>query len=117
MPRGFKCRRVCSVPDNRKFIPQKPCSGTITLTVEELETLRLCDLEGLDQEAASLSMNVSRATLQRILYQARKKIAEALCAGKMIEISGGNYELAEHPCGCRKRCVNCRFQNKTEKKE
>jgi Predicted DNA-binding proteins len=117
MPRGFKCRRVCSVPDNRIFIPQKPCGGTVTLTVEELETVRLCDLEGLDQEAASLSMNVSRATLQRILYQARKKVAEALCAGKTIEIVGGNYELAERPCGCRQKCANCRFENKAEIKE
>jgi len=114
MPRGFKCRRVCSVPDNRVFMPRNSCSGTILLTIEELETVRLCDLEGLEQDEASHSMNVSRATFQRTLYQARKKIAEALCTGKGIEIGGGNYELAEHSCGCHKRCKNCRFEKQTE---
>jgi len=114
MPRGFKCRRVCSVPSNRIFTPENPCCGTVVLTVEELETVRLCDMEGLEQDEASKSMNVSRTTFQRMLYQARKKIADALCAGKVIEISGGNYELAEHSCGCHKRCQNCRFEKKTD---
>lgn len=114
MPRGFKCRRVCTVPDNRVFTPQNPCCGTVVLTVEELETVRLCDMEGLEQDGASISMNVSRATFQRMLYQARKKIAEALCTGKTIEICGGNYELAEHPCGCQRKCKNCRFEKQTE---
>jgi uncharacterized protein len=117
MPRGFKCRRVCAVPDNRVFLPQEPCSEIIALTVEELEAVRLCDLEGLEQDEASTSMNVSRATFQRTLYQARKKVAEALCTGKGIEIGGGNYELAEHLCGCRGRCKNCRFDEKTESPE
>jgi len=117
MPRGFKCRRVCSVPDNRVFTPKNPCSGTVALTVEELESIRLCDLEGLEQDEAAISMNVSRATFQRMLYQARKKVAEALCAGKAIEIGGGNYELAEHPCGCHRICKNCRFEKQTETKE
>ncbi|MDF2632193.1 MAG: hypothetical protein K0Q85_789 [Caproiciproducens sp.] len=110
MPRGFKCRRVCAIPDNLMFTPQKPCDGTVALTIEELETVRLCDLEGLEQDEAAISMNVSRATFQRVLYQARKKIADALCTGKGIIIGGGNYELAEHPCGCRKACKNCRFE-------
>ena len=110
MPRRFKCRRVCVVPDNRRFTPQNPCHTAVTLTIEELETIRLCDLEGLEQDEASVSMNVSRATFQRMLYQARKKIAEALCTGKSIEIGGGNYELAKHQCGCRRRCKNCRFE-------
>ncbi len=115
MPTGFKCRRVCAVPENRIFTPQKPYDRTIALTVEELETIRLCDMEGLEQDDAAGSMNVSRATFQRTLYQARKKIAEALCTGEAIEIGGGNYELAEYPCRCHRRCKNCRFDNKEEK--
>jgi predicted DNA-binding protein (UPF0251 family) len=101
------------VPENRIFTPQRPSGQAVTLTVEELETVRLCDLEGMEQDDAATSMNVSRATLQRVLHQARKKIAEALCAGKAIEIGGGNYELARYPCGCRRRCKNCRFENRT----
>jgi len=39
------------------------------------------------------SKNVSRATFQRTLYQARKKIAEALCTGEAIEIGGGAKQM------------------------
>lgn len=117
MPREIKCRRVCAVPENRGFTPRRPCGGTVTLTVEELETVRLCDLEGMEQEDGAASMNVSRATFQRILYGARRKTAEALCCGKAIEIGGGNYELARRPCGCRKKCGRCRFSEAEEGKE
>ncbi len=117
MPRGVKCRRVCSLPENRLFTPVQPFHETVLLTVEELEAVRLCDLEGLEQDEAAINMNVSRATFQRTLYLARKKIAEALCAGKAIEIGGGNYELAEHRCGCRARCRHCRFETTPETTE
>jgi predicted DNA-binding protein (UPF0251 family) len=114
MPRGFKCRRVCSEPGNRLFTPEKPSDESVTLAVEELEAVRLCDLEGLEQDEAAVRMNISRGTLQRTLYDARKKIAEALCAGKTIVIGGGNYELSAGGCGCRFSCRNCRFENSPE---
>jgi predicted DNA-binding protein (UPF0251 family) len=44
---------------------------TITLLHEELEALRLVDLEENYQEQAALQMNVSRSTLQRIVSEAR----------------------------------------------
>ncbi len=109
MPRGLKCRRVCAVPENRIFTPQKQCGKVIMLTVEELEAVRLCDLESMEQDDAATSMNISRATFQRTLYEARKKITEALWNGNAIEIGGGNYELARHPCRCRRRCSHCIF--------
>lgn len=114
MPRGYKCRRVCALPENRRFVPQCPLDGTVSITIEELETLRLCDFEGLEQDEAAQSMNVSRATLQRILYEARRKTADALCSGKAIEIGGGNYELAEHRCNCPRNCRRCRFAEQEE---
>lgn len=117
MPRGFKCRRVCSVPKNRMFTPQRPCGEAVTLTVEELETIRLCDLEGLEQDEAAVSMNVSRGTFQRILYGARRKTADALCNGKEVEIGGGNYEVAKHPCECRRRCRQCSFEKSVKEGE
>ena len=110
MPRKLKCRRVCAVPENRIFLPQQPSAETVTLTVEELETIRLCDLERLEQDDAAVSMNVSRATFQRVLYRARQKVADALCSGKALRIGGGNYELAQRPCGCAGHCRNCRFE-------
>ena len=111
MPRGFKCRRVCSEPENRMFTPEKPCSEVVVLAVEDLEAVRLCDMECLEQDEAAERMNISRGTLQRILYEARKKIAEALCTGKIIVIGGGNYELSARRCGCQNQCANCRFEN------
>ena len=110
MPRGQKCRRVCCMPDNSIFKPENAGCGTGILSVEELESVRLCDMEGLEQDDASASMNVSRATLQRILYQARQKIADALCTGKTIEIGGGHYMLADEQCACPKKCRKCRFE-------
>lgn len=117
MPRKLKCRRVCAVPSNRVFLPQQPFGETVEITVEELETVRLCDLERMEQDDAAGSMNISRATFQRMLYQAREKIADALCAGKAIRIGGGNYELAQRPCGCRGKCRHCRFEQNEEAKK
>ena len=91
-------------------MPETGGGETVMLSLEELESVRLCDMEGLEQDKASASMNVSRATLQRILYEARRKIAEALCAGKVIRIGGGHYTVAEKPCVCGKRCSKCRFE-------
>ncbi len=116
MPRKPKCRRVCAVPSNRIFLPQEPSASAVELTVEELEALRLCNLERMEQNDAAVSMDVSRATFQRMLYKAREKVADALCAGKAIRIGGGSYELAQRPCGCRGRCRRCRFDCGAERK-
>ncbi|MEA4884179.1 MAG: DUF134 domain-containing protein [Clostridia bacterium] len=77
----------------------------IVLTVDELEAVRLKDLNGLDQAACAESMSVSRGTFQRILASARAKIAEALTEGLWLDISGGEYCLAKWQavcpdCGC-----------------
>ena len=86
------------------------CSEIIS--IEELEAVRLCDLESLSQDEAARRMNVSRGTFQRILYAARKKIAAALCQGHDLEIRGGNYEVAQEICTCTRRCRNCRLDEK-----
>jgi predicted DNA-binding protein (UPF0251 family) len=56
----------------------------IPMVREELESLKLCDLDGLTQEEAGKKMGVSRGTVQRILAAARKKAAMALSKGKAI---------------------------------
>lgn len=57
---------------------------------DELEALRLADLEGLYHEAASERMGISRATFGRILSSAHQKIADALIHGKSIVFHGGH---------------------------
>lgn len=56
----------------------------ISLSRDELEALKLCDLDDLTQEEAGRKMGISRGTIQRILSQARKKSAEALACGRAI---------------------------------
>jgi len=56
----------------------------IPLSRDELEALKLCDLDDLTQEEAGARMGVSRGTVQRILSAARKKVATALTQGGAI---------------------------------
>lgn len=98
MPRPKNCRRVASTPGCLLFkpagIPSRELEEII-LEVDELEAIRLADLGGLYHEDAAERMNVSRQTFGRIIESARKKIAEALCAGKILRIEGGVIEMAD----------------------
>jgi len=59
----------------------------VELLSDELEAIKLHDVDGLDQIEAAKKMNVSQPTFGRILDKAYKKIAEALVKGKAIKIS------------------------------
>ena len=67
----------------------------VRLTIDQMEALRLADLEGYSQEEAGRQMGVSRATFGRIVQRARKVVAEALVHGKAILMEGGNYQLKQ----------------------
>lgn len=104
MPRPRKWRQVCCLPDSNRFGPlDVPADQDfVTMTVEEYETIRLIDQEGLTQEECAKLMNVARTTVTGIYNGARKKIAESLVGGKVLRIEGGDYKLCEdqHPhCG------------------
>ena len=64
---------------------------------DELEAMRLCDLEDLDQEEAAKRMSISRGTVQRLLYSGRKKIIDAFVTTKAIKVSGGKHILPLPP--------------------
>lgn len=101
MPRQPKCRRVGFIPHINVFKPQGvPLQNLkeIVLKVEELEAVRLKDHLNLEQEEAARMMHVSRPTFQRILSEARSKIANALTTGKAIRIEGGDYRLEYEYC-------------------
>lgn len=66
-----------------------------TLSIEEVEALRLVDLLGLTQGEAAQRMGVSRRTLWRDLSSARRKLVEALVNGWAIQISGGSYAFRD----------------------
>lgn len=67
----------------------------IVLSLDEFEALRLADLEGLYQEQAAASMNISRPTFGRIIDSARNKTAQALIMGKVLRIEGGEIEMSD----------------------
>ena len=112
MSRPTKWKKVCCLPEMNLFGPLNVKirdEGIITMSVEEYETIRLIDVEGMLQEECGESMNVARTTVQRIYNEARKKVAVALVYGNVLKIEGGNYKLCEegqqvYGCGrCRKR--------------
>lgn len=59
----------------------------VELLPDELEALKLHDVDGLDQVEAAKKMNISQPTFGRILDKAYKKIAIAIIKGKAIKIS------------------------------
>ncbi len=96
MPRRRRRRRVGSKPNQKYFGPGRGGAPIeIILKVEELEAIRLKDVEGLSQVKAAEKMEVSQPTFSRILDSAREKIADALVNGKALRVEGGNYELVE----------------------
>jgi len=97
MARPQNCRRVNFMPECSFFKPRGiPLSSlaVIVLTLDELEAVRLADLEGLYQEKAAEAMKISRQTFGRILDSAHRKIGEALVMGKALQIEGGEVKMA-----------------------
>ena len=98
MARPRKMRTVCSIPENRSFGPNNELrqpEKTISMTVDEYETIRLIDLECMTQEECALQMHVARTTAQSIYREARKKIAEALVNHQWLVISGGDVVICD----------------------
>ena len=105
MSRPPKCRRVEYLPQLTYFkpagVPIRDLTE-VTLTVEELEAIRLKDLIGLEQEACAERMGVSRPTYHRILSAARQKVADALINGRAIKVEGGNFQVVLKHFRCEK---------------
>lgn len=90
--RPKKCRRIDFRPEALVFkpaaIPMRELE-VVEMGLDELEALRLADLEGLYQEEAALRMGVSRATFGRVLASARHKVAQCLLGQKCLVIDPG----------------------------
>ena len=85
----------------------------VVIELDEFEAVKLADLEGLYQEEAAVSMNVSRQTFGRIISSAHSKIADAIVNGKAIRIEGGNIKFTniksrgesnENCCSNKRKC-------------
>lgn len=99
-----RTRRARCIGFDPGFLCFKPCGRpgrgleTLTLRADELEALRLADLEGLYQEDCAARMGISRTTFSRTLAQARRTVSDALINGKrlLVEPSAdhGNARLS-----------------------
>ncbi len=100
MPRPTKPRRCRRFRGDRVFKPRSlPMSRleTIRLRLDELEAMRLCDQEGLDQMTAGTRMGVSRGTVQRLLKSGRAKVVGALLSSSALLIAEGDHHETVYP--------------------
>ena len=110
MPRPCCLRHINHAPAAVYFKPTGVPACTlqqVILRLDEVEALRLADLQGLYQEQAAVQMQISRPTFARIIETARQKVAEAIIHGKALRIEGGTVILkdaAAPQCGHRRRC-------------
>jgi len=109
MPRPLICRRVSGCPRSEYFKPAGiPLSGLeeVCLMRDELEALRLADLEGEYQAEAAEKMGVSRQTFGNIIESARHKVADVLVNGRALRIQGGVFQMTERTF----TCASCQHQ-------
>jgi predicted DNA-binding protein (UPF0251 family)/DNA-directed RNA polymerase subunit RPC12/RpoP len=106
MPRPRKHRRLRRAPRSAIFKPvgvPLESLDRVTLLHEELEALRLADLEGQHQTDAAEQMGISRSTFQRLVTEARRKVAQALVNGAAIQVEGGTFRVV----AARWHCADC----------
>lgn len=89
MVRPRICRNINFIPSVTYFKPRGVSMRNldeVVLQKDELEALRLKDLEGLDQSVCAEKMNISQPTFHRLVVLARKKVSNALINGMSIKI-------------------------------
>jgi len=86
-PKGPRCLRF--KPNVYYFKPQGiplRMLEEITLLPDELEALKLYEVDCLEQTEAAQEMKISQPTFARLLGSAHKKVSEAIITGKAIRI-------------------------------
>ena len=106
MPRPRKQRRLLRRPHSIIFKPigvPLESLDRVTLLHEELEALRLADLRGLHQAESAKQMGISRSSFQRIIKEARHKVAQALVRETALQVKGGTFRVT----AARWHCASC----------
>lgn len=96
MPRPRRTRKISFQPEVTYFKPSGiPVSNLkeVELNFDELEALRLMNIEQVEQTEVAKKMGISQPTLSRIIKSARKKVTEAIINGYAIKIKGGNFKM------------------------
>ena len=106
MPRPKSNRIVHEPPVFTEFKPIGVKAMTldlVKLSLDELEAIRLADFMGLSQEEAAEEMEISRPTFTRLIEKARKKMADFILNGKLLNVDGGNIHFRNNII----KCQNC----------
>ncbi|MCD6493084.1 MAG: DUF134 domain-containing protein [Archaeoglobaceae archaeon] len=98
MPRRKRRRWVFIDP------PEFNENSKIEISLDEIEALRLADVEGLNQLDAARIMGISQPTFHRILRNARKKAGMAIVYGFGVKIVGGEHVMRKF------RCFDCGYE-------
>ena len=96
MARPPKTRLIGCFPNTTYFKPRgiPLCElEEVVLSADEIEALRLADIDCLYHEIAGGCMCVSRQTFGNILRAAHRKVADALVNSKALKIEGGHVML------------------------
>jgi len=99
MPRPRKHRKCRHHTGDRVFKPRSipmPDLEVLFLGEDELEALRLCDVEGLHQILAGESMGVSRGTVQRLLKNGRATLVRAVVENAALIIGSQGDQQVSH---------------------
>ena len=116
MPRPFKARRIYGEytadyykPRGRKMSELEE----VFLEADEIEALRLADLEDKYQNDAAELMGVSRQTFGNIIKRAHQKVSDALINGKAIRFTPVVSERM-HCNGCGRRWAETAYASPIE---
>lgn len=103
MARPMKTRQVGFHPCIHELSPNdNQAREQVTLKLDEVESLRLMDLENLNQASCAEEMGIGRSTFQRIYKSAKSKVADAIVNGKRLKID--DPEKSHHCCHREGRC-------------
>ncbi|MEC9484279.1 MAG: NifB/NifX family molybdenum-iron cluster-binding protein [Candidatus Izemoplasma sp.] len=86
-------RRLSATRDYQPVSSQQSKLPTQHITLDEFEAMRLCDIEQMSQIDAAKSMHVSRATIQRLLSDGRKKLLEAILHNEAFQIDNTTHHI------------------------
>jgi uncharacterized protein len=106
MPRRKMCRNLKGPPCCNSFKPKGIPARflkSVTMTLDEYESIRLADYKNLEHEEASSKLGISRSVFTRLVDAARKKVAQALVEGCELIIEGGEYHFEKKYF----RCLKC----------
>lgn len=75
------------------FLYPKPLRSrlSIKLYLDEIEALRLVDLEELSIKDAAEMMGISKTSVWRLVKSGRFKLVKALLEGKVVEVIGKKF--------------------------